>query len=105
MRDISERQANEKALRANERKYRNLYQEFQTLLNGITDLLILLKPDATIAWHNSAVSRLTPLDVEDLVGEDVSMLFESEKDWCHDKIVQAFAEGTKIEFINDTSEL
>jgi len=50
--DISERKAAESALRAEEQNYRNLYNEFQTLLNGIPDYLSLLSPDLRVVWAN-----------------------------------------------------
>lgn len=40
-------------LSESERKYRKLSQEFQTLLNTISDTLILLSPDMDIAWTNN----------------------------------------------------
>ncbi|MFZ0927339.1 MAG: PAS domain-containing protein [Syntrophobacteraceae bacterium] len=39
-------------LSGNERKYKKLSQEFQTLLNAISDTLILLSPEMEILWTN-----------------------------------------------------
>lgn len=50
--DITEHKEAESALRAGEQKYRNLYNEFQTLLNGIPDFLSLLSPDLRVVWAN-----------------------------------------------------
>ncbi len=44
----------EAASHANEEKYRNLYQEFQALLDAIPDILVLLSPDLKAIWANRA---------------------------------------------------
>jgi two-component system, NtrC family, sensor kinase len=52
--DDLERRVEERTaeLRENERKYRNLSQEFQTLLNTVSDILILLSPQREVLWTN-----------------------------------------------------
>jgi PAS domain S-box-containing protein len=52
-RDLSRRKEAEEALRQNEANYRKLSQEFQALLNAITDSLILLSPDLKVLWANN----------------------------------------------------
>lgn len=44
----------EETLRASEKKYRTLSQEFQTILDGIPDLMVLLDPQRRIIWANRA---------------------------------------------------
>lgn len=44
----------------NERKYRILSKEFQTLLNAITDTLILFSPDMKVLWTNSDFTVTSP---------------------------------------------
>ena len=44
----------EAASHANAEKYRNLYQEFQALLDAIPDILVLLTPDLKAIWANRA---------------------------------------------------
>jgi PAS domain S-box-containing protein len=55
-RDLSQRREAEQALRRSEASYRKLSQEFQALLNAITDSLILLSPDLTVLWSNNCQS-------------------------------------------------
>jgi two-component system, NtrC family, sensor kinase len=43
-------------LSENERKYKKLSQEFQTLLNAISDTLILLSPEMEVLWTNGGNS-------------------------------------------------
>ncbi len=54
--EIAERKIAVEALQKSEYKYRNLSQEFNTLLNCIPDNLILLSSDLKIMWYNRAVS-------------------------------------------------
>lgn len=53
---IAERKIAVEALQKSEYKYRNLSQEFDTLLNCIPDNLILLSSDLKIMWYNKAVT-------------------------------------------------
>jgi PAS domain S-box-containing protein len=53
---IAERKIAVEALQKSEYKYRNLSQEFNTLLNCIPDNLILLSSDLKIMWYNKAAS-------------------------------------------------
>ncbi|HDK17083.1 MAG TPA: PAS domain-containing protein, partial [Nitrospirae bacterium] len=55
---IAERKTAVEALQKSEKKYRNLSQEFDTLLNGIPDNLILLSPDLKIMWANNAAASV-----------------------------------------------
>ena len=53
--DELERRVEERTaeLSENERKFRKLSQEFQTLLNAISDTLILLSPEMEVLWTNT----------------------------------------------------
>ncbi|MEW6600275.1 MAG: PAS domain-containing protein, partial [Nitrospirota bacterium] len=67
--EIVERKTAVEALQKSERKFRNLSQEFDTLLNGIPDNLILLSPDLKIMWANKSVAAEINKDVSDLTGQ------------------------------------
>jgi len=51
-----------------ENKYRNLSKEFDALLNGIPDNLILLSSDLQIMWSNKAASNFFQKENEELAG-------------------------------------
>jgi PAS domain S-box-containing protein len=51
-REILERQQGQTALQVERDNYRKLSQEFHTLLNAISDTLVLLSPDLEILWTN-----------------------------------------------------
>ena len=67
--EINERKNAVEALQKSENKYRSLSQQFNTLLNGIPDNLILLAPDLKIMWANKAAARAFGKDFSELKGD------------------------------------
>jgi signal transduction histidine kinase len=58
--DISERKQAEGALKKSEQDYRQLYRQFQGLLNAIPDTIMLIAPDLTIVWANRGAMNQFP---------------------------------------------
>ena len=56
-------------LSENERKFRKLSQEFHTLLNAISDTLILLSPEMEVLWTNGGNASGLNETVSDAVGQ------------------------------------
>ena len=67
--EITERKAAVEALKISKNRYRNLSQEFHTLLNGIPDNLLLLSPDLKIMWANKAVASVFHKEAAELDGK------------------------------------
>jgi PAS domain S-box-containing protein len=69
--DELERRVEERTaqLSENERKFRKLSQEFQTLLNAISDTLILLSPEMEVLWTNRGNALELNETVSDAVGQ------------------------------------
>jgi signal transduction histidine kinase len=69
--DELERRVEERTaeLSENERKFRKLSQEFQTLLAAISDTLILLSPDMEVLWTNRGNALEFNETVSDAVGQ------------------------------------
>lgn len=56
-----QRRQSEQALQKREGQYKALSQEFQTLLDGIPDVLLLLSPERMVIWANRAAQeRMAP---------------------------------------------
>ena len=66
---INERKESAKALKKSELKHKNLSQEFNTLLDGIPDNLLLLSPDLKIMWANKAAASVFNVDSSELAGQ------------------------------------
>ncbi len=64
--EITERKSAVDALQKSEGKYRSLSQEFNALLNGIPDNLILLSKDLKIKWANKAAAGIFGREVSEL---------------------------------------
>jgi len=69
--DELERRVEERTveLSENERKFRKLSQEFHTLLNAISDTLILLSPEMEVLWTNGGNGLELNEAVSDAVGQ------------------------------------
>jgi PAS domain S-box-containing protein len=67
--EITERRTAVEALQKNETRYINLTQEFNALLNGIPDNLILLSPDLKILWANKAAAATFGKEVSELTDQ------------------------------------
>jgi len=69
--DELERRVEERTaeLSENERKFRKLSQEFHTLLNAISDTLILLSPEMEVLWTNRGNALKLNETVSDVVGQ------------------------------------
>ena len=67
--DELERRVEERTaqLSENERKFRKLSQEFQTLLNAISDRLILLSPEMKVLWTNGE----NDLELNEMISDGV----------------------------------
>ena len=94
-RDVTSRKAAEDALRENERKYRNLSQEFRALLDAIPDNLTLQDPDLKIIWANQGAASGLGKSVPDLQGEHCFSLWHQRSAPCMSCPVQeSFRTGT-----------
>ena len=77
-REVLERKQAEMEAKESEQKYRRLSTEFQTLLEGISDSLILVSPERLVIWANKSTLRQLGGEVESLVGrhlEEIDRLY------------------------------
>jgi PAS domain S-box-containing protein len=57
-----------RALRASEEKYRHLFQEFNGLLDAVSDSLMLVDTDMKILWTNQAAAARIDQEPEQMIG-------------------------------------
>ncbi|HVO67931.1 MAG TPA: PAS domain S-box protein [Syntrophales bacterium] len=96
--NITERKQAEEALRENEKKYRALYSEYQALLNGIPDTLVLLSPDLKIVWANEAAASQFDRSTSDIVGQHCYQFRHNRSEPCESCPVQRSFHSGKQEF-------
>jgi two-component system NtrC family sensor kinase len=92
-RDITRRKQTEEALRENERNFRALSQEFHTLLDAISDSLLLISPDLKVIWANKGAVTLFNRKIPELQGTRCHELLQnslSPEDCC---AVRSFRSG------------
>lgn len=63
-RDITERKQTEALLQRQEEQFRQLSQEYRTLLDNVPDGIVHLAPDLRIRWANAAAQRMFKLGEE-----------------------------------------
>ncbi|MBW2186866.1 MAG: PAS domain S-box protein [Deltaproteobacteria bacterium] len=91
--DITERKQAGETLKKSELDYRQLYRQFQGLLNAIPDTIMLISPDMTIVWANrGAMDQF--VDCQNLKTRHCFNLWQGLSQPCPDCPVQrCFASG------------
>ncbi|MHC1730155.1 MAG: ATP-binding protein [Syntrophobacteraceae bacterium] len=95
-------------LSENETKFRKLSQEFQTLLDAISDTLILLSPEMEILWRNSGKVLELEETVSDAVGKYCYRLLHdrSARSGVDSPITRCFHTGEKeIEIVTHSGSV
>lgn len=80
--DTTERHAQEEALQRSEASYRQLYEQFRVLFEGIPDPLLLLAPDLRIDWSNPQAAAAFDSPGTELVGSYCYELFHNRLSPC-----------------------
>lgn len=80
--DTTERRAQEEALQRSEARYRQLYEQFRVLFEGIPDPLLLLAPDLRIDWTNPQAVDAFGSPGAELVGSYCYELFHNQLAPC-----------------------
>ena len=93
--EVITHQQTAQALQSSEQKFRELSQQFNTLLNAIPDILVLLSPDLKVLWANRvALASLLKSDV-DITDHYCYTLWHGQKKPCDDcPVLKSFSTGT-----------
>jgi two-component system NtrC family sensor kinase len=92
--EINFRKNAEETLKESESKFRRLSQEFHTLLDAMTDELLLVSSDLKILWANKAFALRVGRDADELTGESFHALWfknSEQGDECH--ALKSFSTG------------
>lgn len=73
--DISDRIVAEQALRQSEKKFKRLYREYQTLLDGIPDSIALIAPDRTVLRANLSTANMLGYPIREIPGKKCCTLW------------------------------
>lgn len=82
--EIAERKQAEEALKESEGKFRELSQQFHTLLEAITDPLTLLSPDLRVLWRNRGSTLVSGETVFDATGQYCYTLWHNRSTPCEE---------------------
>lgn len=82
-RDITEHKHAEYALRESKKKYQNLSQEFQTVLDALPDKVTLQTPDFQVIWANSAAVRSIGKPIGEINGSHCYAIWQDRDKPCN----------------------
>lgn len=84
IRDITEHKQAEEALRKSQKKFKSLSHQFQTLLDGIPDALLLLSQELKVVWGNRGFAAHMHQEPDALSGQYCFQLWSGRSAPCQD---------------------
>lgn len=103
-RDISAIKETQQALGESEHRFFALYQQFQTLLDGIPDALLLLSPDLRVVWANSGAAIHFGRAGEDLAGLPWHTIWGTPPEEWDGCLREVFSSGEAAELMTQTAD-
>jgi len=73
--DVTAQKKAREELLKRERSYRQLYEQFRILFDGIPDVLLLLTPDSRLSWANQSAAKACGMPIENMIGKSCEQLF------------------------------
>lgn len=100
--NLCSRQRAEEELRRSESKHRRLTHEFQTLLEGIADAIVLVDPQMRLVWANRVAIEAAAADMHWQTGMLCCRLCENRDGKCPDcPIMKTFQTGRLTEVVKE----
>jgi two-component system, NtrC family, sensor kinase len=92
--EITFRKNAEETLKKSEAKFRDLFQQFRTLLDAIPDMLLLLSPDLKILWANRGAAFSLGTEISAMNGKYCYELWHRKSTPCEDcHVIRTFQTG------------
>ncbi|HKJ05655.1 MAG TPA: PAS domain S-box protein [Geopsychrobacteraceae bacterium] len=96
-RDVTEFKQAQQALQDSEQRYRELYTQFQVLLDGIPDALLLFSNDLKVVWANQGAARHFSRTAEELEGMSCDDLWQDQSGICLECSATVFQDGKSLD--------
>ena len=96
-RDVTAFKKAQHALQDSERRYRELYTQFQVLLDGIPDALLLFSNDLKVVWANQGAANHFSKTVEELAGLSCHDLWHGRSGICSECQTVVFRDGKALD--------
>lgn len=105
IRNIMNRRIAERMLRESEQKFRELSQQFEIILEGISDGLSLISPDMKVVWSNKGVETHFGSTLGAQPGDKCCKLLYNRTHVCENcPAIQSFATGERQESVITTPD-
>lgn len=93
VRDVGDIMAREKALEESEQRYLQLSQEYRTVLDGITDALMLVDSDLKVVWANEGAGEHFGFSPDSMQGKPCEEIWQCASGNCDQCLKSVFENG------------
>jgi len=103
--EVEARIRTEEELKQSKDRYRQMAQEMNAVLNGITDNITLQDTELRIIWANEAAALSVDMSPADLIGKHCYTLWQKRKSPCGDcPVMKSLADNLEHEGIQSTPD-
>jgi len=91
-------------LAQSEDRIKELYQEYNTVLEGIPDAIMLIDSGLKIVWGNHGASRHLGIDQDEIAGKSCADVWKCHATNCASCLQEAFQYGKPVETVQKTAD-